>query len=54
MSDHVARLRGVADGVVVGSAALEAVARASAGARADSLRDFVRSLRDAGAAVGVS
>lgn len=44
--EHVAALRGLADGVAVGSAAIDAVGRG--GERA--LRDFVRSLRDAGAA----
>lgn len=44
--EHVRALRGVADGVVVGSAAIDAVARG--GERA--LRELVRSLRDAGVA----
>jgi tryptophan synthase alpha chain len=44
--EHVRALRGVADGVVVGSAAIDAVARGGAG----TLRDLVRSLREAGAA----
>jgi tryptophan synthase alpha chain len=43
--EHVRALRGIADGVVVGSAAIDAVARGGAGA----LRDLVRSLREAGA-----
>lgn len=50
---HVRALRGVADGVAVGSAALNTIASAPAGARADSLRAFVRSLREAGAAAPV-
>lgn len=51
--EHVRALRGIADGVAVGSAALNAITNASPGARADALRDFVRSLRDAGAAAAV-
>ena len=43
-AEHVAALRGVADGVAVGSAALDAVTRGGAG----GLRDFVASLREAG------
>lgn len=46
--EHVAALRGVADGVVVGSAALDAVAGASPEGRADALRRFVASLVAAG------
>lgn len=46
--DHVRALRDVADGVVVGSAVLDAVAAAPAGRRPEALRDLVRSLRDAG------
>ncbi len=46
--DHVRALRGVADGVVVGSAVLDAIAAAPSGRRAEALRDLVRSLRDAG------
>jgi tryptophan synthase alpha chain len=46
--EHVAALRGVADGVAVGSAALDAVTRADPARRADVLRTFVASLRDAG------
>jgi len=42
--EHVRALRGIADGVVVGSAAIDAVTRSGAAA----LRDLVRSLRDAG------
>jgi tryptophan synthase alpha chain len=44
--EHVRALRGVADGVVVGSAAIDAVAHGGETA----LRDLVRSLREAGAA----
>ncbi|MEP7003416.1 MAG: tryptophan synthase subunit alpha [Chloroflexota bacterium] len=44
---HVAALRGVVDGVVIGSAALDTVGNAS-GDRADALRAFVRGLADAG------
>ena len=46
--DHVRALRGVADGVVVGSAVLDAIAAAPSGRRPEALRDFVRSLHDAG------
>ena len=46
--EHVRALRGVADGVVVGSAAIDAVARAAPAARERALRDLVRSLREAG------
>jgi tryptophan synthase alpha chain len=46
--DHVRALRGVADGVAVGSAALDTIGRAAPERRADALRDFVRSLREAG------
>ncbi|HKW77837.1 MAG TPA: tryptophan synthase subunit alpha, partial [Candidatus Limnocylindria bacterium] len=46
--DHVRALRGVADGVVVGSAILDTIARADPLRRADALRDHVRSLREAG------
>jgi tryptophan synthase alpha chain len=52
--EHVRSLRGVADGVVVGSAALDAIARAPAAERAVALRDFVRSLHNAGARVGAA
>jgi tryptophan synthase alpha chain len=52
--EHVRSLRGVADGVVVGSAALDTIAKAPAEERALALRDFVRSLRDAGARVGAA
>lgn len=44
---QVSALRGLADGVVVGSAALDVVARAPAGDRERSLRELVRSLREA-------
>jgi tryptophan synthase alpha chain len=46
--EHVASLRGVADAVVVGSAALDAVSAAPADHRADALRAFVSSLAAAG------
>lgn len=46
--EHVRALAGSADGVVVGSAALDVVSRASAHDRERSLRDFVRALREAG------
>jgi tryptophan synthase alpha chain len=45
---HVAALRGVADGVAVGSAALDAVSAAPESRRADALRSFVTSLAAAG------
>ncbi len=48
--EHVAALRGIADGVVVGSAALDVVTRADPAHRAGDLRDFVASLVDAGRA----
>jgi len=51
---HVRSLRGVADGVVVASAALDTIAKAPAAERASALRDFVRSLHDAGARVGAA
>ncbi len=44
---HVAALRGVVDGVAIGSAAIDAVSGAT-GDRAEALRTFVRSLADAG------
>jgi len=44
---HVAALRGIADGVAVGSAVLDTIARTPQG-RGDSLREFVRSLVEAG------
>ncbi len=46
---HVAALRGVVDGVVIGSAAIDAVSGAT-GDRAEALRAFVRGLADAGRA----
>ena len=46
--EHVRSLAGMVDGVVVGSAAIDAVARAASGDRERALRDFVRSLREAG------
>jgi tryptophan synthase alpha chain len=48
--EHVAALRGVADAVVVGSAALDAVAAAPAQRRADALREFVSGIAAAGRA----
>jgi tryptophan synthase alpha chain len=48
--EHVAALRGVADAVVVGSAALDAVAAAPADRRPEALRDFVSTLAAAGRA----
>ena len=46
--EHVASLRGVADAVVVGSAALDAVSAAPADRRPEALRAFVSSLASAG------
>jgi len=46
--DHVASLRGVADAVVVGSAALDAVSAAAPDRRSEALRAFVSSLAAAG------
>ena len=46
--DHVRALRGVADGVAVGSAALDAIGGAPRGREAGALRDFVASLAAAG------
>ncbi|MGH2471901.1 MAG: tryptophan synthase subunit alpha [Candidatus Limnocylindria bacterium] len=48
--EHVAALRGVADAVVVGSAALDAVSAAPADRRPDALRTFVSALAAAGRA----
>jgi len=45
-SSHVSALRGLVDGVVIGSAALDAVTAASD--KPAALRAFVRSLVDAG------
>ena len=42
--DHVRALRGVADGVAIGSAVLDTITRAQADQRAAALRDFVASL----------
>jgi tryptophan synthase alpha chain len=46
--EQVRELRGVADGVVVGSAVVDAIANAPAEGRAAALRSFVQSLRAAG------
>ena len=46
--EHVAALRGIADGVIVGSAALDAIAAAPEGRRADALRELVAALVAAG------
>jgi len=46
--EHVASLRGVADAIVVGSAALDAVSSAPADRRPEALRAFVASLAAAG------
>jgi len=46
--EHVTALRGVADAVVVGSAALDAVSAAPADRRPEALRAFVSSLAAAG------
>jgi len=48
--EHVASLRGVADAVIVGSAALDAVSAAPADRRPEALRLFVSSLAAAGRA----
>ena len=48
--EHVASLRGTADGIVVGSAAIDVVTNAAPEGRADALRDFVASLAAAGRA----
>ncbi|HUG06237.1 MAG TPA: tryptophan synthase subunit alpha [Candidatus Limnocylindria bacterium] len=45
---HVAALRGMADGVVIGSAAIDVVTNAPEARRADELREFVASLATAG------
>jgi tryptophan synthase alpha chain len=42
--EHVSALRGIADGVAVGSAAIDAVTNAAPEHRVDALRDFVASL----------
>ena len=46
--DHVRGLRGVADGVAVGSAALDTVSRAAPAERANALRTFVAGLAQGG------
>jgi tryptophan synthase alpha chain len=48
--EHVAALRGVADAVIVGSAALDAVSAAPADRRPEALRVFVSTLAAAGRA----
>ncbi|MEX2047503.1 MAG: tryptophan synthase subunit alpha [Chloroflexota bacterium] len=45
---HVAALRGMADGVVIGSAAIDVVTNAPEARRAGELREFVASLATAG------
>ena len=45
--DHVRALRDVADGIVVGSAALDAIGRAAPAERERALSEFVASLRQA-------
>jgi tryptophan synthase alpha chain len=47
-ADHVAALRGAADGIVVGSAAIDVVTSAAPERRAADLRAFVASLAEAG------
>ena len=49
-TEHVSALRGIADGVVIGSAALDTVGRAKPGEREAALRAFVGALREAGRA----
>ncbi len=49
--EHVRALRGMADGIVVGSAAIDAVATAAPHDRERALRDLVRSLREGGSGV---
>jgi tryptophan synthase alpha chain len=46
--EHVSALRGTADGIVVGSAAIDVVTNARRERRADDLREFVASLAAAG------
>ncbi len=46
--EHVSALRGTADGVVVGSAAIDVVTNAAPERRADRLREYVASLAAAG------
>jgi tryptophan synthase alpha chain len=48
--EHVSALRGIADGIAVGSAAIDVVTRAAPERRADELRGFVASLAAAGRA----
>jgi tryptophan synthase alpha chain len=48
--EHVAALRGTADGIVVGSAAIDVVTNAPPDRRPGALRDFVASLAAAGRA----
>lgn len=48
LPEHVAGLRGVADGVVIGSAALDAISTAEPARRADALTSFVAGLAAAG------
>lgn len=48
--EHVAGLRGVADGVVIGSAALDAIGAAPPARRAAALREFVAGMAAAGRA----
>jgi len=48
--EHVSALRGIADGVAVGSAAIDVVTNAARERRADTLREFVASLAAAGRA----
>ena len=47
--EHVRALRGIVDGVVIGSAAIDAVGRAAPHDRERALRELVSSLREAGA-----
>jgi tryptophan synthase alpha chain len=47
-TEHVAALRGAADGIVVGSAAIDVVTNAAPERRAEELRAFVASLAAAG------
>lgn len=47
-ADHVRALAGMVDGVVVASAAIDIIGRAAPADRERSLRDFIRSLREAG------
>lgn len=47
-AEHVRSLRGLADGVIVGSAVIDVVSRTAAGERERALRGFVGELRAAG------